>query len=162
MARAGVSASTFVTVRSEGGLLPPDLLARIAANDPELAGLRPEDYGLPKGERLTEAASRAWTNARAHWAAFRATSSALGPRESGTSETREQWIIPLFRELGWGRLAFRAAAEEMDGKRFPISHRGGEGDSPWGVATFEGLTSARGRHTLFLSSSTSRRRREQR
>lgn len=130
MARTGASASTFVTVRSEGGLLPPDLLARIALNDAELAGLRPEAYGLPSGERLTEAASRAWANARAHWAAFRATSGGLGSRESGTSETREQWMIPLFRELGWGRLAFRAAADEVEGKRFPISHRGGEGDGP--------------------------------
>jgi hypothetical protein len=130
MARTTPASGLFVTVRSEGGLLPPDLLARIAANDPEMAGLRPEDYGLPKGERLTEAASRAWANARAHWAAFRATSGMLGERESGTSETREQWIIPLFRELGWGRLAFRAAAEEVEGKRFPISHRGGEGDGP--------------------------------
>ena len=30
MARTAASASTFITVRSEGGLLPPDLLARIA------------------------------------------------------------------------------------------------------------------------------------
>ena len=128
MARTGASASTFVTARSEGGLLPPDLLARIAANDAELAGLRPDDFGLASGERLTEAASRAWANIRAYWAAFRAASGGLGPRESGTSETREQWIVPLFRELGWGRLQFRAAAEEIGDRRFLISHRGGEGD----------------------------------
>ncbi len=38
MARTSVTQTTFATVRAEGGLLPPDLLARIAANDPPLAG----------------------------------------------------------------------------------------------------------------------------
>lgn len=128
MARTGASASTFVTVRSEGGLLPPDLLARIAANDAELAGLRPDDFGLASGERLTEAASRAWARVRTYWAAFRSASDGLGPRESGTTETRDQWIRPLLHELGWRELTYRAAAEEVEGKRFPISHRGGEGD----------------------------------
>lgn len=43
----------------EGGLLPPDLLARIAATDAELGGLTPADYGLERGERLSEAAAQA-------------------------------------------------------------------------------------------------------
>lgn len=126
MARTAASDARFVTARSEGGLLPPDLLARIAGSDPDLGGLRPEDYGLARGERLNEAIARAWTNVRTYWAAFRATSGSLGASESGVSETREQWLLPLFRELGYGRLAFRGAAEELDGKRYTISHQAGE------------------------------------
>lgn len=130
MARAGTTTSTFVTVRAEGGLLPPELLARIAGNDAELAGLRPDDFGLPAGERLTEAASRAWARVRTYWAAFRSASDGLARSESGTTETRDQWIRPLLRELGWRELTYRAAAEEVEGKRFSISHRGGEEDGP--------------------------------
>lgn len=47
MARTAATADRFVTVRSEGGLLPPDLLARIAASDPELGGFDPASFGLP-------------------------------------------------------------------------------------------------------------------
>jgi hypothetical protein len=118
----------YITIRSEGGLLPPDLLARIAASD-GLAGLHPQEYGLAKGERLSEAVARAWERARTFWAAWQA--SREGPGGAGVSELREQWLLPLFKELGYGRLVYRPAAEELDGRRFPISHRAGEdADAP--------------------------------
>lgn len=115
----------FTTIRTEGGLLPPDLLERIAAGK-GLGGLDPEDYGLAKGERLNEAISRAWTHAQAHWASWQATLERSG--ETGISEARNQWLLPLFRELGYGRLTFQQAAEEIEGRRYVISHRAGEWD----------------------------------
>lgn len=45
-------AQDFQTIRSEGGLLPPDLLRRVLDPRSNLAGTRPEDYGIPSGERL--------------------------------------------------------------------------------------------------------------
>jgi hypothetical protein len=52
-------ANDFQTIRSEGGLLPPDLLRRVLDPKEKLDGVRPEDYGLLKGERseLAEAAA---------------------------------------------------------------------------------------------------------
>jgi hypothetical protein len=50
----------FTTARSEGGLLPPDLLQRIAAGDSDPGGLAAADYGFPAGERLGEVVARAW------------------------------------------------------------------------------------------------------
>jgi len=50
----------FTTIRTEGSILPPDLLQRIAAGDHGLDGLAPEDYHLAKGERLNEAINRSW------------------------------------------------------------------------------------------------------
>ncbi len=44
--------------------------------------------------------------------------------ESGVTETREQ-CFPLLRELGFERPEFRAAAEELGGRRYPIRHRSG-------------------------------------
>src|SRR5712691_9041461 len=107
MARTAQSA--FVTVRSDGGLLPPDLLARLAAQDAELRGRTQADNGLGKGERLTEAAAQAWAACKIYWEAFKATRARLGEGESGITETREQWVLPLFRELGYGRLPYHAA-----------------------------------------------------
>ena len=54
------SRSPFQTVRSEGGLLPADLLQRIAGRDRELEGLRDEDYhasDLPLNERIVRGGS---------------------------------------------------------------------------------------------------------
>ncbi|MHB1414442.1 MAG: Eco57I restriction-modification methylase domain-containing protein, partial [Chloroflexota bacterium] len=118
--------AAFPTVRSEGGLLPPDLLTRIVAGDPDLAGLTPEDYGLPAKMRLGEATSRAWARARAYWTGFQAAREGLSERETGISETREMWVLPLLHELGYGRPEYRPAAEEVEGKRYAISHQAGE------------------------------------
>ena len=42
----------FQTIRSEGGLLPPDLLRRVLDPKAGLDGTTPADYGLASGERL--------------------------------------------------------------------------------------------------------------
>ncbi|GIW08696.1 MAG: hypothetical protein KatS3mg060_3501 [Dehalococcoidia bacterium] len=115
------SATEFVTVRSEGGLVPPDLLARIAAGDPELGHLDAASYGVTG--RLQEHIASVWARVRSFWGAFRAIQERLGETESGVTETREQWMLPLLRELGYGRLEFRAAGETVGQRTYPISHR---------------------------------------
>ncbi len=115
----------FVAVRSEGGLLPPDLLQRIAGNDTDLGGLAPKEYGLPENDRLGEAAARAWARAKTYWAAFQAAREGLAKDETGVTQTREQWLLPLLRELGYRDVEFRAAAEVIDSRRYSLSHRSG-------------------------------------
>ncbi len=97
----------FPTVRPVGSVLPPDVLARIANGDPELGGLTAADYGLGAGELLREAAARAWNTAKKFWAAFRAATEALPANESGVTQTRQQWLLPLLHELGYGEPEFR-------------------------------------------------------
>jgi len=111
----------FTTVRTEGGLLPADLLQRIAAGDSELEGLKPSDYHLAGGERLNEAISRAWNRLLGAWTTFRAAAEKLPQGDLGTSPTRERWLLILFQELGYGRLS-AARAVEIEGKPYPISH----------------------------------------
>jgi len=43
----------FTTIRTEGAILPVDLLQRVAEGDADLDGLKPEDYHLVGGEKLT-------------------------------------------------------------------------------------------------------------
>ncbi|HIQ22005.1 MAG TPA: hypothetical protein EYH34_12350, partial [Planctomycetes bacterium] len=111
----------FTTVRTEGGLLPADLLQRIAAGDSELEGLKPSDYHLAGGKRLNEAISRAWNRLLGAWTTFRAAAEKLPRDDLGTSPTRERWLLILFQELGYGRLS-AARAVEIEGKAYPISH----------------------------------------
>ncbi|MFT4037799.1 MAG: N-6 DNA methylase [Thermomicrobiales bacterium] len=115
--------TTFSTIRSEGGLLTPELLARLASGK-DLPGLDAESYGLARNERLNEVISSAWTSAESYWKAWQ--NAQNRPGGAGVSQMRNQWLLPLFAELGYGDLVFRAAAEEVDGRRFVISHRAGE------------------------------------
>ena len=57
----------FTTIRSEGGLLPPDLLQRVAEGDSDLKGLKPTDYHLATGERINEAVNRSWNRLVGAW-----------------------------------------------------------------------------------------------
>ncbi len=113
--------STFTTIRVEGAILPPDLLQRIADGDPDLEGLTPESYHLAKGEKINEAVNRAWNRLLGAWTSFRAAAEKVADTDPGTTVTRERWLLPLFAELGYGRLV-GAKAIEVEGQSFPISH----------------------------------------
>jgi hypothetical protein len=109
----------FETIRTEGALLPPDILARISARD--LDGLTPPDYHLAPNESLNEATNRAWLRLRATWATFITAREKLAPGDPGTTITRERCLLPLFQELGFGRLV-AAGAVEIGEKKYPVSH----------------------------------------
>ena len=113
----------LTTIRTEGSLLPADLLARVSAEDGTLAGMTPASYHR-SGERLNEAVSRAWTTLQSAWSHFQTGLAALPAGDLGTTITRERWLLPLFRELDYGRLQ-TAGRFEIDGKTYPISHSWG-------------------------------------
>ena len=110
----------FQTIRSEGGLLPPDLLRRVLGPKEELEGTRPEDYRLPEGERLNDAITQSWNRLRKHWAEFRGAAASLPEGEAGTGLTNDKWSIPLLRELGFGLLP-TTAGPEIGGRTYAIS-----------------------------------------
>jgi hypothetical protein len=111
----------FTTIRTEGGLLPADLLQRIVHGDKELPGLDDASYHLVAGERLNERISQSWNRLLGTWKAFRAAANAIPETDTGTTLTRERWLLVLLQELGYGRLP-AARATEIDGKPYPISH----------------------------------------
>ena len=111
----------FTTIRTEGAILPPDLLRRVRDNDTNLTGLTPAAYHLPGTMRLGEAASRAWNALLGAWTSLQDARTSLPEDDLGTSITREKWLLPLFQELNYGRLRTRTY-EPIDGKDYPISH----------------------------------------
>lgn len=115
------SSGSYTTIRSEGALLPPDLLARIQSGDSALPGLNPQAYHLPGTMRLNEAASRAWNALLGAWATFDEARARLPQDDPGTTLTRERWLLPLFQELGYGRLQVQTA-REFGGKSYALSH----------------------------------------
>ena len=114
----------FQTIRSEGGLLPLDLLRRLLDPRSGLTGSTPEDYGLRVGERLNEAITQSWNRLQKHWAEFREVAANLPVGAAGTGLTNDKWSLPLLRELGFGFLPV-TAGPELDGRTFPIGRFSG-------------------------------------
>ncbi|MDO8723226.1 MAG: hypothetical protein Q7J31_13535 [Syntrophales bacterium] len=113
-------AHDFQTIRSEGGLLPPDLLRRVLDPKEKLDGARPEDYGLLKGERLNEVITQSWTRMHKYWAEFRDVAAKLPEGEPGTGLTNDKWNLPLLRELGFGLLP-TTAGPEIGGRTYAVN-----------------------------------------
>jgi hypothetical protein len=114
------SSNHFTTIRTEGAILPADLLQRIADGDRGLEGLTPEDFHRG-GERLNEVINAAWNRLLGQWQTFQSALAKLPESDPATTATRERWLLPLFRELDYGRLT-AATAIEIDGKSYPVSH----------------------------------------
>ena len=132
-----MSRRQFSAVKTEGGLLPQDLLTRIQGGDTTLAGTKAETYHLAAHERIGEAANRSWSRLLASWQSFQDTLQKEPETSLATRLTRDRWLLPLFEELGFGRL-IRAKSSisgdgmlnlgpavdgfVVDGKPFAISH----------------------------------------
>jgi len=118
---------SYVAIHSEGGLLPLDLLERIGRE--ELPGQKAADFGLPKGTRLTDEIGVAWSDAVNQWDIFKRHRARVPDGETGTTVTRERWMLPLLMQsLGYGDLTFQPSGAQIEGKLYPISHRAGKGE----------------------------------
>lgn len=122
----------YTAIRSEGGLLPYDLLDEILA---EIApGQKPSDFSLPKGRRVSDEIQRVWSDALELWSRFKAGREKLSEKDpNGTTLTRDRWIGPLLTDpvrLSYD-LHYQPSAVVLEGLTFAISHKAGEPpDSP--------------------------------
>lgn len=113
------SRDLFQTAHTEGGLLPADLLTRVADGDRDLPGLAPTDYHLAPGERLGEAINRSWTRLLGAWRSFDEARHGLPDGDPATRLTRERWLHPLLDELGYGRLVGQPPVQ-LEDKSFRV------------------------------------------
>jgi hypothetical protein len=105
-------------IRIEGAILSPDILGRIE----DLPGQKPADFGLDSSIKVKDEIVRAWADAQDYWRIFQRKLETLKPDSPATSETRQQWVVPLLALLGY-QIDFQARAAELNGKLFVISHR---------------------------------------
>ena len=113
--------ATFTTIRTEGGLLPSDLLSGVASLDKAIPGISIADYHLVKGENLGNRITESWNKLTVAWKHFTEQLAILPESDQGTTLTRDRWLQPLFGGLGFGRLQTTKAIE-VDGKAYPVSH----------------------------------------
>ena len=109
------------TIKVAGGLFPPQLIERIAGGDPTLKGTAPAAYHVDSTNELNQTINRAWAALTGRWASFKAQLERLPDTDRATTLTRDKWLLPLFQELGFGRLATARAIEAGD-RTFALSH----------------------------------------
>jgi N-6 DNA Methylase len=115
-----------VGVDIQGNLIAPDLTTELLVG--EIKGQAPENFGLAKGDKLADEIATAWGDAKAYWAAFQRAVSRLSEDDPATTVTREQWVVPLLRSLGYDPV-YVAKAEVVEGQTYAISHRAEPGEN---------------------------------
>jgi len=108
----------YPSIRIEGAILSPDILGRIE----DLPGQKPADFGLDSSVKVKDEIARAWADAQDYWRIFQRKLDTLKPDSPATSETRQQWVVPLLALLGY-QIEYQARASELNGKLYAISHR---------------------------------------
>ncbi len=112
----------FQTIRTEGALLPPDIMQLVASL--KVDGANAESYHLPPSTKINESISQAWNVLRQHWQSFQTARQKLSKNvgdelETGTSITNTTWLLPLFKELDYGRLV-TSKSPVIDERTYPI------------------------------------------
>jgi hypothetical protein len=68
-----------------------DILERIE----DMPGQRPADFGLDSSAKVKDEIARAWADAQDYWRIFQRKLETLKLDSPATTETRQQWIVPL-------------------------------------------------------------------
>lgn len=110
----------FPTIRIEGSILSPDILDKIEQS--EITGQSPKDFGFDLKIKVKDEIARAWADANSQWKIYKSRIENLKESESGNTETRKYWIIPLLGFLGYD-VEFSKSSESANGKSYAISHR---------------------------------------
>ncbi|MFA3872846.1 Eco57I restriction-modification methylase domain-containing protein [Streptomyces sp. MMCC 100] len=120
----------FTAVHTVGGLLPTDMLLRISEGK-DVPGSKPADYGLPSSRSVRDEAERSWEYLKPLWRDLRKhlpEDRVTGlPASDPTGRAVADWLAPLWRELGFGRLTpigtEGITADSDTEKHFQVSHR---------------------------------------
>ncbi|MFF5375792.1 Eco57I restriction-modification methylase domain-containing protein [[Kitasatospora] papulosa] len=150
MSAATRTTLAFTAVTTVGGLLPADMLLRIAEAR-NLPGTRPADYGLPASVPVRDEAERAWEYLKPLWRDLRTALPAApktgAPAADPTGRAGTDWLAQLFRKLDFGALTEIGAAgipaDADPDKHFPVSHRHGPAlvhQVPWNQELDKRLT----------------------
>jgi hypothetical protein len=119
---AVATSQVFASIRVVGGLLPADMLARIA-DGKDISASKPADYHVVGARSVQDEAERHWDYLKGAWRALRA---ALGDDSHDPAGlATENWLLPLFEEHGFGRLQ-RLPVGIYVGEQasaFSVSHR---------------------------------------
>ena len=106
---ATASSQVLTSVRTVGGLLPADMLIRIAEGK-DVSGSRPADYHVVGVRSVQAAAERHWDFLKGAWRALRDAIGDAGHDPSGLAV--ESWLDRYEREGYPGKITSKRTPEE--------------------------------------------------
>ncbi|MBL9152828.1 MAG: hypothetical protein JNK37_10095 [Verrucomicrobiales bacterium] len=107
------------SIRLEGSILSADILDAIERGERSFQTAK--DFGLEPSTKVKDEIADAWAAARAYWAAYQVKIARLKEGATGTTETRNLWLVPLLGLLGYQ--LHLTESETLQGKIYRISHR---------------------------------------
>ena len=93
----------YPSTRIEGAILSPDILERLD----DAPGQHAADFDFDRNARVKDEIARAWADAQDYWPIFQRKLETLRPDSAATTETRQQWVVPLLGLLGY-QLEYRS------------------------------------------------------
>jgi hypothetical protein len=87
----------YPSIQIEGAILSYDLLEQVES----LPGQQPSDFGLARSGKVKDEIARAWADALDYWRIFNRKLEGIKPGAAATTETRQQWMLPLLGLLGY-------------------------------------------------------------
>jgi hypothetical protein len=110
---------TFSSILIQGSILSSEILDKIRTEDIRFQA--PKDFKLAPNTSIRDEISIAWSLATSHWEVFKKKKEQLAETDTGTSDTRKYWMLPLMSLLGYELSG--ATTELINGKSYAISHR---------------------------------------
>ncbi len=109
----------FPSINIQGNILSGEMLEKI--RNEELKDQTPASFGFDKQVKVRDEIGLAWSAVRGLWQTFRMRLERIAPDDSGTTETRNFWMLPFFTTLGYD--VEKSVAEVIDNKTYAVSHR---------------------------------------
>lgn len=109
----------LTTVNIQGNIFTGDILEKIRKVD--IRFQEAADFHLKPNESVRDEINNAWSLLNTYWQIFKQKRDNQTHADTGTSETRKYWMIPLFNLLGYEIAA--AKAELVNEKSYAVSHR---------------------------------------
>jgi hypothetical protein len=101
-------------------MLSYDLIDQILKEEAEAQ--QPADFGLERKRNVREAIDAAYIQAQGLWTRYEQLRADPKRKAEDTTETREKWLIPFLKTLGY-QPTYNPAGYDIGGDKFPISHR---------------------------------------
>jgi hypothetical protein len=111
----------YPSINIQGNIISSEILDKIRNEDIKFQ--QAADFGLDKKTSVRDEIGIAWAATRSHWTAFKLRRDRLKEGESGTAETRNSWMIPLLKELGYEVEKATAYIHPDTHKTYAISHK---------------------------------------
>ncbi|MCF7805114.1 MAG: N-6 DNA methylase [Candidatus Marinimicrobia bacterium] len=109
----------YTSITIQGQILSTEVLENLGRKETKYQ--KPEKYGLKPKESVRDEIQFAYSLARQQWEIFKQRRSRWEEDDTGTSDTRNYWMLPLFDSLGFN--LDNAKAEYVNNRSYAISHR---------------------------------------